>query len=266
MLRTVVELIRISFKRQLTFRIANWAGLATNLFFGILRVSVLVALFAQKGNADINGMSIQQAIAFAGITQSVISYLSLFGWYDLMQSVYTGQIATDLIKPVPFFIYWLGIDLGRAAASLLVRAITLMTLFSLIYHIALPDTWHQWLALLISMLLGELISFSWRYLINLASFWTPNAIGIGRLAFSLPLIFAGFYIPLRLLPDWFNQLCHFTPFPSMVNTTVEIFIGSLNGQAMVNAIAMQLLWFIVLALLGNLVLNAGIKKMVVQGG
>jgi ABC-2 type transport system permease protein len=47
-LTTSLALARMSWHRQHAYRAANLAGLVTNLFFGFLRASVLVALFAAR--------------------------------------------------------------------------------------------------------------------------------------------------------------------------------------------------------------------------
>ena len=41
-------LVRLAFQRQITYRTANIAGLVTNVFFGLLRASVMVALFGAR--------------------------------------------------------------------------------------------------------------------------------------------------------------------------------------------------------------------------
>jgi ABC-2 type transport system permease protein len=88
------ELSKRSFQRYLTYRAATIAGLITNIFFGLLRASVLIALYDAR--PEVAGISIQGAITYTGLTQAIIAYLAIFGWWDLMQSVNTGEVAADL--------------------------------------------------------------------------------------------------------------------------------------------------------------------------
>jgi ABC-2 type transport system permease protein len=46
-MRLFIELAKRSFQRQLSYRAATFAGLATNFFFGMLRVAVMVARIRQ---------------------------------------------------------------------------------------------------------------------------------------------------------------------------------------------------------------------------
>jgi ABC-2 type transport system permease protein len=254
----------LSFQRQLTYRISMIAGLATNLFFGLLRAAVLVALYGAR--TEVTGITLQGAITYTGLTQAIIAYLSLFGWYELMNTVVRGDIASDLLKPLNYFTFWLGQDIGRAAAGLSLRGFTLMAAYALIFRISLPASPEQWLGLALTLILAELVSFAWRFLVNLSSFWTPNALGFGRFAFGIALFLSGFMLPLRFFPDWFTRLCALTPFPSMINTVVEVYLGVIKGPEMWLAILAQAGWFIGLALLAQLVMRLGIRTLVIQGG
>jgi ABC-2 type transport system permease protein len=73
-------------------------------------------------------------------------------------------------------------------------------------------------------------------------------------------------MPLRLFPEWFIRLCNLTPFPSMINTVVEVYLGVLDSHALMNALLVQGFWVIVLVTAAHLVLQAGTRRLVIQGG
>lgn len=263
-MRLFWETIKISFRRQLTYRVANLAGLATNLFFGLLRATVLIALYGAR--PEVAGISLTAAITYTGLTQGLIAFLSLFSWYEVMDSVHSGEIASDLLKPMGYFSFWLARDLGRAGASLLLRGFTVVAAYALVTDLLWPRGLLQWLSVAITLLLALLISFAWRFLVNLTAFWTPNALGVGRLAFLLSWFLSGFLMPLRFFPDWAVRLCYLTPFPHTINTVVETYLGLLSGPALLQAIGGQLLWLAALVAIGQLVLRAGVRRLVIQGG
>lgn len=263
-MRLFWELTRLSFQRQLSYRTANLAGLTTNFFFALLRSAVLIALYGVQ--TTVNGVSLQGAVTYTGLVQALIAFISLFSWYELMNSVYSGEVATDLLKPMNYFSYWMALDLGRAIASLLVRGITLMVGFALFFKISLPSTPEQWLLLFLALIFAWAVSFAWRFLVNLAAFWTPNALGIGRFLYGISWILTGFVMPLRFMPEWFQRAAYLTPFPSMINAVVEIYLGILTGPAAALALLTQLGWFFGLALLGQVILRAGLRMLVIQGG
>ena len=263
-MRLFWKLAQLAFQRQFTYRAANLAGLATNFFFGLLRASVMVALYHAR--TEVAGMDVRQAVTYTGLTQAVIAYLYLFGWWEVMRAVYSGDIATDLLKPLDYFTFWLAQDVGRAMAHMLVRGITILLAYALFFPISLPQTLGQGLALIATLALSLLVSFSWRFLVNLAAFWTTDARGIGRVAFSLSWFLSGFLMPLRFFPPWFVRLCNLTPFPSMINTVVEVYLGTIHGAELLKALGLQALWVAILFVLIQLTLRAGVRKLVIQGG
>jgi ABC-type uncharacterized transport system permease subunit len=52
----------------------------------------------------------------------------------------------------------------------------------------------------------------------------------------------------------------------MVNTVIEVYLGVLAGPELLQALGMQLLWIGILSGASQLVLRAGVHKLVIQGG
>jgi ABC-2 type transport system permease protein len=183
-----------------------------------------------------------------------------------MNSVHSGDVAGDLLKPMNIFTFWLARDLGRALAALLLRGVTMMVMFALVWELTVPGSGAQWLALLSACLLAWLVSFAWHFLVNLAAFWTPNARGIGRFGFLITWFLSGFLMPLRFFPEWVQRLASLTPFPHMVNTIVETYLGLLKGPALWQALLLQALWAVILVAAGQLILRRAVRRLVILGG
>jgi ABC-2 type transport system permease protein len=263
-MRLIFEIGKRSFQRTLAYRAAAIAGVITNLFFGLLRIAVLVALYGQR--TEVTGLSVQDAVTFTGLTQAIISFLALFGWYEVMLSIYTGTVAGELLKPVSYYRYWAAHDLGRAAAQLIMRGLPIMLVYAVFFDITIPRTLAGWAAFAAALLLAWWVSFSWRLLVNLTAFWVPNAQGIGRFAFILSWFLSGFLMPLRFFPDWFIQLCYLTPFPHAINAVVETYLGVLSGPEIAATLLGQAAWGMALTLACTYAMKAGVRRLVIQGG
>jgi ABC-2 type transport system permease protein len=246
------------------YRASALAGLVTNIFFGLMRAYVLIALYNHQ--PVVAGLTMQDAITYTGLTQAIIVYLSIFGSYDLMKAVHQGEIVSDLLKPINLFTFWLAQDLGRALVGFLLRGLTIMIIYALIFKITYPESFMQWMALFVALFLSWLISFSYRFLVNLTAFWSPDARGIGRFAFIIVMFFSGFLMPLTFLPDWVQTLAYVTPFPHMLNTIVEIYLGALTGVNVIWALLAQLAWAVGLMVLCQWVLRRGTRRLVILGG
>jgi ABC-2 type transport system permease protein len=256
------RLVWVSLKQQTTYRAAMAAGLATNLFFGLLRLALLQGLYQDRG--AVNGLSLGGSITYIAISQASIAFLFVFGSNDLMKSVASGDVATDLLKPLRLFTLWMGKDLGRALVNLVTRGVLFLAIFQFFTPLVWPQSWSQWILFFISLVLSWLVSYSWRFLVNLAAFWTPDA--IGRAAFAVSQLFSGFMLPLRLFPPIVQQLFQLTPFPSIVNTPIEIWLGLTTGPKIWLALEMQIFWLVVLYWLCQVTVRAGVRHLVIQGG
>jgi ABC-2 type transport system permease protein len=263
-MRTFWRLMILSFKQETTYQTAMWAGLATNLFFGLMKAAVLIALYAGRG--EVSQLSLVEAITYTGLSQAMIAFYRLFGWNQLMGNVYSGQIGSDLLRPLGLYPYWMARELGRAAFNFVSRGVVFLLFYGLFFPLQLPGSWRQWIFAGLSVALGWALHFSWGFLVNLSAFWTPDAQGIGRMAYTGSQLFSGFLMPLPLFPDWFRVLSYLTPFPSMINTPILIFLGTLTDKEAVLAVSMQVGWLVVMGVIIYWVQRAGIKRLVIQGG
>jgi len=103
-------------------------------------------------------------------------------------------------------------------------------------------------------------------MVNLAAFWTPNALGVGRFAFGLSWIFSGYFMPLALFPDWLAKFSRVTPFGASIYIPIEVFLGNVQGMTLLQSMLIQLFWIITLVILDHIILALGLRKLVIQGG
>src|SRR5262252_8700940 len=158
--------VRVAFRRQLAYRTANLAGLATNAFFGLLRASLFIALFQSTTQPTIGGYDLQAAASYTWVTQAMIMVVSLWGWWDIETTIRSGDVVTDLARPFSYLGYWLARDYGRAAYFALFRGIPGLIFGQLTFAGGLrwPTTPIDIAMLLVSLVLAVTISFAWRFL------------------------------------------------------------------------------------------------------
>jgi ABC-2 type transport system permease protein len=264
MMRAILKTIHLAVKEQMTYRLAMANGILTNLAWGMFRYYIMVAIYGQVGM--LNGMTEAAALTYVPLTQSLLAFLNVFGSTQISQTIYDGQIGMRLLKPQGFFGYWLSYFLGKSLVNLVLRGILLYLVWMAFFPVTLPGLIQQWLLFTASLLASWLVSHLWIITVNLSAIWSKDSIGILRMVFALQQLLAGMIFPIRLFPQWFQTLCHLTPFPSMLNTSIEVFTGLLMGWDAVGAILMQLLWAGVIYLLGKVVLRVGLRKLTLEGG
>ncbi len=267
-MRLYAALARLAFRRQLAYRTANLAGLVTNAFFGYLRSAAFVAAFASAPAASIAGYDTQTITTYTWITQSLIMVLNLWGWWDIELTIRTGDVVADLARPVSYLGSWLARDYGRAAYYVLFRGLPSLLVGQLTLRDGLrwPTDPVAWLAFASSLLVAIAISFAWRFLLNLSAFWTTDARGLGALANGLVLFLGGFVVPLRFFPSWLQPLLLALPFAAIIQVPSDIFVGRLQGPAVLYALLDQLAWAVALLALSQACVALATRRISVQGG
>jgi ABC-2 type transport system permease protein len=264
-MRLYLELAKKSFQRQVAYRTATLAGLITNMFFGVLRASILIAVYNAQ-TSSVPNYSVRDAITYTGMTQAFIGAVALWGWFDMIKSIKSGEVASDLSRPYDYYNFWLAQDMGRALFQLFTRGALGMLIFIVFFGASVPTSPAQWALFASSTLLALLLSFSWRFLASAMAFWTTDAVGWMRIASFGILLPTGFMIPLAFMPLWLQTVFLLTPFPGMMNTPVDIYLGRATGERAVILIGLQIFWLIVLMAMGRLAAYAGRRKLTIQGG
>jgi ABC-2 type transport system permease protein len=259
---------RMAFRRQLAYRTANLAGLATNAFFGYLRAALFLTLFASNTSSPIGGYDMQAATTYTWVTQALIMILNLWGWWDVETTIRTGDVVTDLARPFSYVGYWLARDYGRAAFFVIFRGLPSLLLgqLTLAGGLRWPASPLHWLALALSLVLAVAASFAWRFLLNLTAFWTSDARGLGGVANGLVLFLGGFVVPLRFFPDWLQPALLSLPFAAMIQVPTDIFIGRLEPTETLYALAGQAVWVLALLAVAQVVVSFAVRRVSVQGG
>ena len=262
-MRLYLEVARRSFRRHLTYRAATLAGLFTNAVFGVLIASVFSALYDGSSAADVAGFTVSEALTFVWIAQSLLVVVSLWGWWEISASIKSGDVVSDLMKPIDYFAYWLSRDLGRAACHALTRLLPTLAIGALLYSLALPTSVGTWLAFAVSVGLAVLVSFAWRFLLNLSAFWTLDVRGTQAAALMLVNFFSGLLVPLAFFPPWLRTFADLLPFRAFVMVPIEVLLGH---RSFGSALAIQGFWAAALTLLGQGLLLLAMRKVVVHGG
>lgn len=258
-------LVRAGARRHSAYPLALAAGAFTNSVFGLLRAAVLAGAVAGAGGA-IAGYGYEQAVTYSWLTQALIAPLAIFGWRELALRVHSGEVAVDLLRPVHPQTAHLAQDLGRIAVEVLPRSLPPLAVGALTTGLFLSPAPAAYLLGTLSALLAAMLMFLCHWLVNLAAFWLIQMRGLFTLHMVATNLFSGFLVPVPWLPDWLQTVLHATPFPSVVQTPIDILLGSSRGSDAAALLAVQLAWLLGVAAAGRIVFALGARRLVVQGG
>jgi ABC-2 type transport system permease protein len=258
------EIARRGFGRHAAYPAATVAGIWTNTIFGFLQAYILLALYESR--TEIGGYVPEDAVTYVWFAQAMLMTVYAFGWWELALRIRSGDVATDLARPLDPLRYWLAFDLGRALYHLLFRGVPPFVVGMLAFDLRLPENPVTWLWVGASLALAVVVSFGYRFLYNLTAFWILDYRGIVVIAMTFSLFFSGFIIPLPFFPDWLEAVARALPFAAIVQIPVDVFLEQVQGSELAAALAVQVVWATILLGLGHVALGAAIRRVVIQGG
>jgi ABC-2 type transport system permease protein len=265
MLRAYVELAKAEFRRYSSYRLAVLAGVFTNSVFGFIRVSMLSSAILTAGG-NLADYSTKEVSTYVWLGQAFFAPVALVMWTEVADRVKTGEIAVDLSRPVDLQLGWWLRDLGRAAFVLPARGLPPLLVGAATVGLALPASWTAVPLGVLSLAVGISISFALRFMINLIAFWTVDVRGFVGLYFVLIGPLCGLFVPVHMFPAGLRAVLNATPFPSMFQAPIDVMSGRVLGADALRVIEVQLLWLVVLLLLGRVVMWRATRRLVVQGG
>jgi ABC-2 type transport system permease protein len=80
------------------------------------------------------------------------------------------------------------------------------------------------------------------------------------------MLLMGFFVPIHLFPSWLQDLCKLTPFPSIIQTPIDIYLGKIPLSQTVSVIGVQAVWIMLMSIVAFGLLRLGERRMVIQGG
>ena len=263
-MRLFWEVARRAFRRYSTYRAAAIGGTITSTVFGIIRASILLAVFRERG--EIGGFDARDAVTFAIVGQALLHMGLMGGHLPLADRIVSGDIVTDLYRPVDLQMFEFATDVGRAGFQCTIRAVVPLLAGGLVFDLRLPTSPWPWLLFVVSVVLGLVTSFGHRFVVTLTTFWTLDYRAASQMAVVVAMFFSGFAIPIVFFPDWLERLSRLLPYVGFAQIPIEVLLGKLQGAALVGALGSQVAWAVALLLLGRWVLARATHRVVVQGG
>lgn len=266
---TSFAFFRIRFNEAIQYKMAAIAGVITQLAWGCMYI-MLYSTFME--NANSTGMSIHQMSTYMWLQQAFIAMMNI--WRiddDIFEDIRSGNVSMHLVKPIDIYNMWYARIFGKKLAMTILRAVPIFLIAALPFwgdYSLMIQTNPIIISLsLISLILSVLLIMSYIMLMTSVVLITITEEGI-RLLFQLTLeFFSGSAIPIDFMPQGFVNFIKLTPFYYMQNTSYNIYSGYYSDlKTIIIGIGIQILWIIILTLLGRKIVKNRLKKVVIQGG
>jgi ABC-2 type transport system permease protein len=260
--RAYLALATAGFRRQGAYRLALVSGLLTNVFFGVVRSAVFLAVYRARPGATVSGLGVSDALTYVWMIQALFGVIWVSWIWEFPEAVRSGDFVAELTRPGDPWLRQLAYEMGRTVQQMLVRSTLPLAGAALVLHLSLPTTVNGILALVASMLLASVVGFEVRHLFGLAAFWTPDFRVPFALAFPALWLVSGFVIPVDYFPVPLRAVAEGSPLFAMLMAPVHVAVG----RPAAAILAVQVAWVVTLGLVSRGALALACRRMVVHGG
>jgi ABC-2 type transport system permease protein len=197
----------------------------------------------------------------------MIAVVMLWGPPDLAERIRTGEVATDLLRPIHPVTLYLATDLGRAGHALLFRFLPPVLVGALVFDLYLPVRPGTWPLFAVSAVLAVVICFGCRYLVNATGFWLLDIRGVSRAWLVGSGLLGGLYFPLRFLPDPVAAVLYLgTPLPAILQIPMDVLVERDRPAVQAGLVGVQLVWAALVLAGCRTVQRRAERRLVIQGG
>ncbi|MDX1931314.1 MAG: ABC-2 family transporter protein [Capsulimonadales bacterium] len=254
------------FRTLIQYREAAIAGMATQLFWGLIKIMILEGFY--HGTTRTPPMSLAQAVTYTWLGQAFLAMLPFTANPDpdVRNMIRTGAVAYELARPIDLYSLWLSRQFAARTAPTLLRCVPIFLIAVPFLGMGLPPTLASGAAFVVSLAGALWLVCSFMTIITISLLWTISGDGIARLVPSVTLLLSGLIIPLPLFPPALQTFLKWQPFSGVADSPFRLYFGHLPPEALGGVLLHQLAWSLVFVLIGRLLLRRGLRLLTVQGG
>ena len=271
-MRGYTAVVAARFRTLLQYRTAAIAGIATQIFWGCIKLMVLGAFYAVA--VETPPMSFASIVVYVWLGQVLIGLLPWNNDPELQELFMQGGVAYELLRPLDLYWFWFARTLALRTAPTLLRmvpgtffAVLILPLIGLPeWALPAPASAMHTILFLVSFVGMVLLSCAVTMLMTISMFWMLEARGLVTVMAGVVPVLSGMIVPLPLFPEWMQPFLQWQPFRGLCDVPFRIYSGDIALSGAIGEILFQFMWVAVLIALGYSVIAQARTRLVVQGG
>lgn len=231
--------------------------------------AVFSALPSQDGNPGrIVGYSYHDMVAYYLLTMLSRAFSSMPGLASgITREIRDGTIKRFIVQPIGLLEY---LFFYRLAHKLVYYAVAIIP-FTVVFYLCrgfFRETPQglEWAAYVGSLILAFLLGFFLEATLGLLGFWFLEVSSFLFIYMLLSFFFSGHMFPIDMLPEPMASLVKLIPLQYLAYFPAAVFLGKIQGTALVTGLAIQATWVLIFACLARLALRQGLRHYSGFGG
>jgi ABC-2 type transport system permease protein len=264
MLRIYQRFWQVNWAEQWQYR----ANMAMYLLYWIVSPVVYLAVWTAVANqqGSVGGLTANDFVTYYLVLLLVDTLTSDITIHLLAYRIQDGTLSGELLRPVhPILTNILMNNLAFKALTFAVL-VPIWVVFCLLFQ---PDFSGVTLGTLLLAVPAIAIGFGIAFLLGAAltcvAFWTTKVYSLNEFYSALVVLFSGQFVPLDLMPGPIQAVAQYLPFQLMKYGPVQLILGRLSPQEIVQTFLLGFFWLAVSLALFLWVWRNGAKRFSAVG-
>lgn len=216
-------------------------------------------------NQVINGYSMEQMLWYLIITEGIHfsarnhSIVTVIG-----NEVKSGSVAYKMNKPYNFYLYNITSFFANSVWLLLFMIPAMLLVGFGLVGMSPTFTFYQIIPCLLTILGSVILVWSLHGIMGLISFWVEDATPFNWILSKFLMLF-GVLFPLEFFPSIIQTIIMYSPIYSIFSGPAKL-VANFSWNLFVKVFLSQVIWGVILIVIGLVIYNKGKKKVNVNGG
>lgn len=256
-------------KRNLAYKGSFYLFILCSCFGAFISYYLWMAIYGSSESGVLGGLTKNEMILYVFMTYVTSELVNVEVSEHMQNDIRDGSVVMNLIKPIDYRMSLIFKAMGSAIYRFLAPCVFVwigLEIYKVVVLGMEVTSIRNILVYLISTFFSMLIFQLFDFCFGLMGFVTTYMFGLNMAKSALVSFLTGQLIPISFFPEIFQQAFAFLPFSSMIYTPVMICLGKYTGFALVEILTRQVIWIVLLYVLGTFLWNKITRRLIVLGG
>lgn len=265
-LKKYLSLTRAGIIESLQFRLATVIMVIGNLLYLIVVYFLWRSIYASVDTDVVNGMTFTDTLIYLVLATALFNFMEMYTVWEMGRNIQSGKIVLDLLKPMEYRRYLFWSYSGSFVTQFFFTFLPTFIVVSVVTRGAVPLGINL-LYFAVSVVMAVIINYGVDFIVGTICLYTESIWGINIMKQVIVLLLSGATVPIAFFPEPLKTIVYYLPFQSIYNAPLTLLLdGSPKLETVVTTLGTQLLWCVVITLLGNLFWKISLRQITVNGG
>jgi ABC-2 type transport system permease protein len=267
-----LSIFSVSLKERMTYRGDFLLGTILRFLPMVTTILLWQAIYAGSGKSALGSVSVRfryrEMIAYLLLTNISRMFSSMPGLAGgIAREIREGTMKRYLVQPIDMIGYLLVYRVAHKVTYIIMSFVPYALLFFLCrdFFDGFPDALTMG-AFAVSLILSFLIGFFFEASVGMVGFWFLEVTSLLYIVMTLNFFISGHMLPLDLLPDPWGWFLKILPFQYMAYFPAVVFLGKVQGVALVKYLLAELFWAGFFMVLARGLYRLGLRRYSAFGG